>query len=77
MHYTRDRMSKFRWHAHYRRCSFARAFSKVRCSSRANKDEGRQHRKLLFQRVEKLTVSIGFVAGGATTILGRGVRTAT
>jgi hypothetical protein len=77
MHQAPDRISKLGRHAHFRRRIFARAF-KVRCNcSRANKNEGRQHRKLLFQRVGKLMVAIGFGAGSASIVLGRGVRTAT
>jgi len=78
MHEARGWVSKLSGHAHYRRRTVTGAFSKVRCNcNRADEDEGRQHRKLLVQRVEKLTVALGFVAGSASIILGRGVRTAT
>ena len=49
VHEARDRISKFGRHAYFRRRIFARAFFKVRCNcTRANKDEGCQHRELLF-----------------------------
>jgi hypothetical protein len=77
-HEARGWISKLSRYAHHRRRAVAGALCKIgRNRNRANKDEGGQHRKFLFQRVEKLTAAIGFAAGSASIILGRGVRTAT
>jgi len=55
----------------------AKILAFLRSLATGNEDEGRQHCKLLFQRVGKLTVAIGFGAGSASIVLRRGVRTAT
>jgi hypothetical protein len=72
-----QRIGRCSWITQTSTAAFFRVHSPRSGATAANKDEGRQHRKFLFQRIEKLTVAIGFVAGRASIVLSRGVSTAT